>query len=90
MDIGDFATIAGASPVAVILTQFAKAVGLPAKATRGFALMIGLILVVAATVVAAPVTMGSMVVAVVVGAQAGLAAWSTYDLATGGTRFLVG
>ena len=88
MDIGDLATIAGASPVAVILTQFAKAAGLPAKAVRGFALTTGLALVVVATLLAAPVTVGSVIVAIVIGAQAGLSAWSTFDLAAAGISFL--
>lgn len=86
-DLATFTTAAAAVPAAVLLTQTAKALGLPGKWTRTFAVLAGLLIVVAATV-ASGAEAAAVAVSVLVGCEAGLAAWSAYDLAAGGSRFL--
>lgn len=83
---GQLLTVAGATPVVVVLVQFLKqalkVVGYdppnPAIFYRSAALVFGVVLVVAATIVAGG-TFGAILAALLVGVQAGAAAVATYD-----------
>lgn len=85
------ATVAGASVVAGLFVQFVKLFysNMSAQFTRALAAIFGLIAVVGTAVLAGPVTVQGVVLAVIVGIQAGLAAAKTFELADNGLNHTV-
>lgn len=83
---GDLATVAGATAAAMIVAQFAKRLlNLTAPATRAVAMLAGLVVLVVATVLTQDETsVLAVLLAVIVGMQAGLAASALFDNATEG------
>lgn len=78
---GDLLTIAGATPVALIITHYAKRLfNLTAAATRSTAMLVGLVVVVGATVLTTRTTDPlTLFLSMVVGMQTGLAASQVND-----------
>lgn len=75
------ATVAGASVVAGMFVQFTKLFyPLTARQARGLAAILGLVTVVGVALLSGPVTTQTVVLAVVVGIQAGLAASKSYEM----------
>lgn len=87
----DLLTVAGASAAALILAQFAKALfNLGATAIRTVTLATGLIIVVGATFTSgAELSFQNALLAVIVGAQAGLAANAGFDAFRSGIGYEV-
>ena len=89
MDI-NVLTIPGAAGGALILTTFAKAVGLPGRFARVFAVIIGTVIFLAANLLTAPETgVLFIIVTVIAGAQAGLSAAAGYDTGRSGADYAV-
>jgi hypothetical protein len=86
---GDLLTVAGASFAAGIVAQFVKLLfDAPVYVIRGVALLSGLLFVVSATVISLDETsVLTMLLAAVVGMQAGLAAWAAIDTAQKGFTY---
>ncbi len=98
--IESLATVAGASAVAIVLTNFAKQLfDLGRTQIRRVALLSGLVLVLGTTAISEwsnlsggeelPSAISKLVLAAVVGAQAGLAANAGFDAAKTGTDYEV-
>jgi hypothetical protein len=86
-ELETLATVAGAVPAAVLLTSFASKLGLPSAYARTFALVIGLVVVLAASILLGLTGVVQIFLAVLVGVEAGLAAWAAYDSATVGPTY---
>lgn len=86
----DLLTVVGASAAAGLIAQFAKKLlNLGAAATRTVAMMSGLAVVVTATLQAlSSFDLLTMILAVLVGMQAGLAASATFDVAREGMDYI--
>lgn len=89
MDI-NVLTIPGAAGGALILTAFAKAVGLPGRFARLCAVLTGTAVFLAANLLTAPETgVLFVIVTVIAGAQAGLSAAAGYDSGRSGPGYAV-
>ena len=87
----DLATVAGASAAVLVIAQFAKMLfGLEEKGTRTVALVAGVTLVVLAHVALTPaLSVLGVVLALIVGMQAGLAAVALFDSGRHGFAYRV-
>lgn len=86
-DLTPYITVVGAAPAAVILTTAARALGLASKWARQFAVAAGIVVVVAATWIVMGFTAAGLFLSLLVGAEAGLAAWATFDLQKSGVNY---
>jgi hypothetical protein len=91
LGVSELMTVAGAAAAALIVAQFAKKLfRLSPGSTRTISMLTGLIIVVVATVQSNGVTsILSIILAVVVGMQAGLAASATFDTVDSGLNHSV-
>lgn len=85
----DLLTVPGAAAVAVALTTTAKWFGLPGRYARTFVKVAALLLLVAATLVAEGFDVGLLLVSLIPGVAAGLAAVAGYDATTSGADYAV-
>lgn len=91
LNTSDLVTVVGASAAAMILTQFVKLMfDLGTRAVRVVAMASGLAVLVVATLLSSPnLTALEMILAVIVGMQAGLAASAVVDSAREGLGYEV-
>lgn len=89
LNAADLLTIAGASLAAIIITQFLKVLlNLPALWIRVISMLTGLIVVVGTTVLVNEETNAlQLFLALIVGMQAGMAAFATFDLSKSGFNY---
>lgn len=86
---GDLLTVAGAGAAALIVAQFAKMLfSLPPVGVRTVALVTGLAVVVTVTVLSwDQLNIVELILAVIVGMQAGMSAWSMADASRSGLNY---
>lgn len=91
LGLGDLLTVAGAGTAAFVVAQFAKMlIGLGAGWTRSVALVTGLVVVVSVTVATGDqLDFVSVLLAVIVGMQAGMSACAMFDTARSGLDYRV-
>jgi len=88
MTLTEILTVPGAAAAAGLLTQAAKILGLPHRLLRGFAVVCAVVLVVVATLLQGA-TWEGILLSILTGTAAGLAAVAAYDTATSGIAYTV-